>query len=536
MGSIPDQLLTQESPGRYTGAFTVTDDTPGGGFRVIVHLAVPGFPEVVYEGPRVDIIKPAPPPSAPSGSAPAPAEQGLAGVPRWVEWLADVIGWAATFWALVVAAHAFGLDNWLIALALAALLFLFRGQLLNPIQRAVKYIIIEIFKTIIELVEFVITWLRAVAEYFQGNFIRAVLRIIILAAFMWIWNLAQTIPAIKQLLDNIFEVAGKIIKFVNDLFDQILGWIEDLRKRVRDSLDVMLSRLGDLGLAIRGEVLGIVDRLFGGIRGELQELRFKILGEVDLVRKLLGLEVRIMGERFKLIPEEVRKYILTHAGARTAEVIDDFGWALASTGPVPLPPDPRGNAPWDLFDYTVAEIESSRLGNLAPAQVAFNEAIADIDAWRAGKPRPVDPWPPDIWNRISPPAPPSVPGAMPFKPAFIPDVDWNLVTARFGTPLHIAFLIAAIGWHETHWGQLGKGRDGYYLGVGCPNGDCKPEFQGLERQIAWAGPRLQQYFPDAGFTYEDVLRFANEIWKPGDRPAWATSVLSIYDGLVRSRR
>ncbi len=119
-------------------------------------------------------------------------------------------------------------------------------------------------------------------------------------------------------------------------------------------------------------------------------------------------------------------------------------------------------------------------------------------------------------------------------------------------------LIAAIGWHETHWGRLGMGRHGYFFGVSCwtrtqaqYNSDkakgtidpdtysktagghlyCLLPYKGIEAQLKWALDKLAGFIP-FNPDYADVLRVAKEVWKPGNPEAWAQSVYSIYQDLV----
>jgi len=89
-------------------------------------------------------------------------------------------------------------------------------------------------------------------------------------------------------------------------------------------------------------------------------------------------------------------------------------------------------------------------------------------------------------------------------------------------------LLAAIGWHETHWGRLGWGRKGFILGVGCYSRTrANYAFQGIEAQLTWAAKRLGQYL-DRNVTRQGLRSFAREVWKPGNPTAWADSVWKIY--------
>jgi len=118
-------------------------------------------------------------------------------------------------------------------------------------------------------------------------------------------------------------------------------------------------------------------------------------------------------------------------------------------------------------------------------------------------------------------------------------------------------LIAAIGWHETHWGRLGMGKYGYYLGVSCwdrndqqylrdkekDNVDyksytrttaghlyCNIHYRGISGQVGWAVEKFKGKIP-MSFGYPHVLNIAKNIWKPGAPEAWAKSVWNIYSGL-----
>jgi hypothetical protein len=89
-------------------------------------------------------------------------------------------------------------------------------------------------------------------------------------------------------------------------------------------------------------------------------------------------------------------------------------------------------------------------------------------------------------------------------------------------------LLAAIGWHETHWGRLGWGRYGFYLGVGCySETEANWYFAGLDRQLDWAAKRLGKYL-GRNVTLAALTGFAREVWRPGNPDAWARSVYKIY--------
>lgn len=471
-----------------------------------------------------------PPPLA--GGVVVGQETHLSEVPGWIDLLTTIITYALVFYGAVVASHWVGKDNFLVAIALLAIAYLLRDYLIEPLRRVVRYILVSLYETVLELVEFFKTWAEGVIQYFQGNFVRAVIRILTLALFMWIWNLALSIPAVKQLFDLIFETVGKVVRFVNDLFDRILGWIADLRKRVVDLTEAFLAKLGDLGQALRGEILGIINQLFAGVSREFQKLRFELLAQVDVTRKLFAIEIEILGVRIKLIPEEVRQYILARMRGAPLAAVNEWGDALLLAGPLPPLPQPEGTAPWQLLPEIRAEMDRAQAGLYTGATAVQQDNLAVLALVVAGTPPPLGPLRYDDFALPPAPAPlPGVPHGL-ARPPFIDPVEWSAVVTLATPPDHLAHLVAAIGWHETHWGKLGHGPEGYILGVGCPNGPCKPEFQGLDKQLAWAAPRLQSAFPRPGFGEADVIAFARAVWRPGDPDAWGRSVYRIYKTLA----
>ena len=117
------------------------------------------------------------------------------------------------------------------------------------------------------------------------------------------------------------------------------------------------------------------------------------------------------------------------------------------------------------------------------------------------------------------------------QPSWMSNTDWATVNYYADNNGIYSELLAAIGWHETHWGRLGWGRSGFHLGVGCysdANGNYV--YQGLENQLAWAAPRLGQYL-GLHVTKNNLYNFAREIWRPGNPMAWAAGVYEIYTDL-----
>jgi len=114
------------------------------------------------------------------------------------------------------------------------------------------------------------------------------------------------------------------------------------------------------------------------------------------------------------------------------------------------------------------------------------------------------------------------------KPTWLPSSDWQKVISYANTYGTLPELLAAIGWHETHWGRLGWGRKGFHLGVGCYSRfRANYNFQGLDAQLKWAARKAGQYLGKY-ITRERLINFARDVWKPGDPYAWGKSVYSIF--------
>lgn len=125
------------------------------------------------------------------------------------------------------------------------------------------------------------------------------------------------------------------------------------------------------------------------------------------------------------------------------------------------------------------------------------------------------------------------------RPAWIPVTDWSsvqgLASSLSSQPDVLSGLTAAIGKHETDWGQLGAGRQGYYLGVGVPSsGAPLQQYSGLQNQLGWAMPRLAAWFRDGTVTFDRLVQFARNVWKPDDPESWARGVYTGYQSVSKT--
>jgi len=115
------------------------------------------------------------------------------------------------------------------------------------------------------------------------------------------------------------------------------------------------------------------------------------------------------------------------------------------------------------------------------------------------------------------------------KPDFIQPQEWNTLLKYCIVNNVNPYLITAIGLHETAWGELGWGKQGYILGVGCYNEtNADKTLQGFDVQIAWATQALGKFF-GLHPSRQELYEFAGKIWKPGNPDAWANSVWNLYE-------
>ncbi len=311
----------------------------------------------------------------------------LSKIPEWLGFVIDVISYVAAAWAVAAAVSWVGLDNWIVALAMGVAAAWLLEWIAPQFRQFFRGIIIAVFEALVELVEFLGTWLREATQQGFKSIVQAIVRVLVLAAFMWIWNLAQGIPAIKALLDLIVDTSAKVIKFVNTTFDGFLKLIDNLRLQVRGWIDNALKGLGDIAQAIRADVLGIVDRLFSGIKAEVQQLRFELIGRLDVLRDVMRAEIEVLGVKVRLLPEEVRTYLLARFFAAQAEHIAQVDAGYGSTAIPPAPPAVARAAPWVVVEIALAEIVADEAG-LVPVEGAqedeleklFREALNKIPA------------------------------------------------------------------------------------------------------------------------------------------------------------
>ena len=67
-------------------------------------------------------------------------------------------------------------------------------------------------------------------------------------------------------------------------------------------------------------------------------------------------------------------------------------------------------------------------------------------------------------------------------------------------------LLAAIGAHETKWGELGQGRNGWHTGYGIG----QPQYHGLENQVKYTAIKMSKWGMEPGSVSLDRLYQGND--------------------------
>jgi hypothetical protein len=117
-------------------------------------------------------------------------------------------------------------------------------------------------------------------------------------------------------------------------------------------------------------------------------------------------------------------------------------------------------------------------------------------------------------------------------PANVPDTFWQADLESVKSTGADPYLMAAIAQHETDFGTLGAGTEGYTLGYGYPGpGQGDPTYLGVTKQLFYAGLQSAGFFKGQPVTEQGLKDFQAQSWKAGD-PAWYKGVWSIYQGMT----
>ena len=97
------------------------------------------------------------------------------------------------------------------------------------------------------------------------------------------------------------------------------------------------------------------------------------------------------------------------------------------------------------------------------------------------------------------------------------------------------YLLSAISEHETEWGSLGAGRDGYSLGVGVydtgdPNSNYQDTTGDYTKQLTWAAQSIAKNF--SGDVTEQNIKNYQIVSGYATDSDWASGVWDAYQGLA----
>ena len=95
---------------------------------------------------------------------------------------------------------------------------------------------------------------------------------------------------------------------------------------------------------------------------------------------------------------------------------------------------------------------------------------------------------------------------IPVKYQHIPFADILRISKEFEV---CPYLITAIGWHETNWGKLGLGRQGFHTGYGAYDSGPDERFAGLEKQIKGTAGILRRWGMKPGAVTLERLQRGN---------------------------
>lgn len=87
-------------------------------------------------------------------------------------------------------------------------------------------------------------------------------------------------------------------------------------------------------------------------------------------------------------------------------------------------------------------------------------------------------------------------------------------------------LLLAIGGHETHWGSLGAGRQGYTLGYGATDSGTISRYAGVKNQYRYAASTLASW---GVHGIQDLI--AGRAARYATDPHWEAGVASVYRSL-----
>lgn len=311
-------------------------------------------------------------------------EGSIADLPLWADELATIIAYAVVFWGISAGLHAVNIKGgFIVAAALLGITWMLRSFLVEPVARLIRQIILLGFQILLELIDFVRQWYEGVLHYFQGNLVRAITRVLLVAAFLWVWEFAQTIPAVRNILDTIAEVVARVVRYVNETIDSVLRFVRDLRDDVNGRLTLMLDRIGLANSALRDELVSQVNGLFGILTRQVGRLRTQLVARLDVVHTLAHARITLLGQTIALLPKAVNDRMVA-AFAKVGTPLAGDALSLAHRIAARYsPPGAVHATPWEVVDEFQAHI-AARAQGFVPLPVEWvgdvREAIRGVQA------------------------------------------------------------------------------------------------------------------------------------------------------------
>src|SRR3989454_1229891 len=309
----------------------------------------------------LDQLAPAPAPTPAPAPPPGPAGSNLSRVPGWIDGLADALSWLITAWAIMQAGSWVGYDNWMVALAMGAALVTLWPNLVEPFRRFIKSILLEIFQTVIDLVEAVGHFIEAAGRYYNGNFARMVIEVILVPIFLRTLSTFQDYPAVKQfadfmlqaiktareLLQQGIDATRKLVDdtraFLTGQLDDLLAYLPQELGRWRSSIEADFNRAFNQALNRLDALDARIDRTVAGLFQTISVTIAGVTTRIDLLET--GLHDRIVALIDDTAGRVARRYALYRLAHATAETYDETGRALAQAGPPGALPDVEAAAP-----------------------------------------------------------------------------------------------------------------------------------------------------------------------------------------------
>lgn len=328
------------------------------------------------------------PPPGPANQAP-----GAVQLPGWVDGVANALGGVAAAFFLAQLLSWAGLDNWIVAIALglaAASLF---PAFVSPLRNLFASIFYGVFQVLGELWQFFMVWVQGILAYFHGDFVQAIVQILEVAAFMFIWQLAMHIPVIGQMVQWVQNVAESLLKWIDTEVKAVSRLIDTARRDLEGGIAGVLDRLGIVGDQLKGLIFSQIDGLFTRIQRSLQGLRTEILGQLSWVVGATNVQLALVTAFTGGMPTATRNRLLAayrQVGEKQIQDVHNF-YASMANNPEPAPP--ATVAVWEVADATRAELRALATGYVPYAAEVIAEVRAELAAFHAGTPPAMDAWP-----------------------------------------------------------------------------------------------------------------------------------------------